>query len=145
MAGRLGRQTWPADMSGRLGRQTWPSDLAVRLGRQTWPADLIRKGSLANVDCSGERLTCVPKSSGFWNTFSYNIRIKTCKIHWGIPCRCPTIRGASWNVTSLYHYIKPKCVSKSSTFWDASQSFSRAIYIKDKACRKLSWIDRADC
>jgi hypothetical protein len=26
-----------------------------------------------NVDCSGERLTCVPKNSGFWNRFSYNI------------------------------------------------------------------------
>jgi hypothetical protein len=40
LAGRLGRQTWPADLAGRLGRQTWPADLASRLGRQTWPADL---------------------------------------------------------------------------------------------------------
>jgi hypothetical protein len=27
LAGRLGRQTWPADLAGRLGRQTWPADL----------------------------------------------------------------------------------------------------------------------
>jgi hypothetical protein len=33
LAGRLGRQTWPADLAGRLGRQTWPADLAGRLGR----------------------------------------------------------------------------------------------------------------
>jgi hypothetical protein len=72
---------------------------------------------MLSVDCSGERLTCIPKTSGFWNTFSYNIMIKTCKIHWGIPCRCPTIRGASWNVTSLYQYIIPKFLQ---TFWSGS-------------------------
>jgi hypothetical protein len=45
LAGRLGRQTWPADLASRLGRQTWPADLAGRLGRQTWPADLAgRRG-----------------------------------------------------------------------------------------------------
>jgi hypothetical protein len=47
--GRLGRQTWPADLSGRLGRQTWPADLAGGLGRQTWPADLA--GSLGRQTC----------------------------------------------------------------------------------------------
>jgi hypothetical protein len=31
LAGRLGRQTWPADLAGRLGRRTWPTDLAGRL------------------------------------------------------------------------------------------------------------------
>jgi hypothetical protein len=31
LAGRLGRQTWPADLAGKLGRQTWPADLAGRL------------------------------------------------------------------------------------------------------------------
>jgi hypothetical protein len=31
LAGRLGRQTWPADLAGRLGRQTRPTDLAGRL------------------------------------------------------------------------------------------------------------------
>jgi hypothetical protein len=35
LAGRLGRQTWLADLAVRLGRQTWPADLAGRLGRQT--------------------------------------------------------------------------------------------------------------
>jgi hypothetical protein len=61
LAGRLGRQTWPADLAGRLGRQTrqadlagrlgrqiWPADLAGRLGRQTWPADLA--GRLGRSD-----------------------------------------------------------------------------------------------
>jgi hypothetical protein len=76
-----------------------------------------------NVDCSGERLTCVPKSSGFWNTFWYNI------IPWGTPYSWATTWDASMNFASLYHYIIRKCVSKSWTFWDASQSFSQAIYI----------------
>jgi hypothetical protein len=35
LAGRIGRQTWPADLAGRLGRQTWLADLAGRLGRQS--------------------------------------------------------------------------------------------------------------
>jgi hypothetical protein len=30
LAGRLGRQIWPADLAGS-GWQTWPSDLAGRL------------------------------------------------------------------------------------------------------------------
>jgi hypothetical protein len=49
---------------------------------QTW-----LNATYANVDCSGERLTCVPKSSGFWNTFwyNYNIVVKTCNIPWGTP------------------------------------------------------------
>jgi hypothetical protein len=42
LAGRLGQQTWPADLAGRLGRQTWPADLAGRLGRQTWPVRLVK-------------------------------------------------------------------------------------------------------
>jgi hypothetical protein len=37
LTGRLGQQTWPADLGSRLVRQTWPADLAGRLGRQTWP------------------------------------------------------------------------------------------------------------
>jgi hypothetical protein len=83
----------------------------------------------ANVDCSGERLTCVPKSSGFWNTFWYNIMVKTCNIPWGTPYSWETTWDASMNFTSLYHYTIRKYVSKSWTFWDASQSFSWAIYI----------------
>jgi hypothetical protein len=31
MAGRLSRQTWPADLASRLGRYTWLSDLTGRL------------------------------------------------------------------------------------------------------------------
>jgi hypothetical protein len=42
MAGKLGRQTWPADLAGRLGRQTWLADLAGRLGWQTWPVSLVK-------------------------------------------------------------------------------------------------------
>jgi hypothetical protein len=38
-----------------------------------------------------ERLTCIRKRSGFWNTFSYKVMIKTLKIPWGTPCRCPSI------------------------------------------------------
>jgi hypothetical protein len=43
---------------------------------------ILRPPGLAppNVDCSGERLTGVPKSSGFGNTFWYNIMVKTCNI-----------------------------------------------------------------
>jgi hypothetical protein len=56
------------------------------------------------LDCSGERLTCVGKISIFWNTFSYNIMIKTCKIPWGTPYYCLTICGGSWNFACLYQY-----------------------------------------
>jgi hypothetical protein len=84
--------------------------------------------SISKVDCSGERLTCVGKSSGFWNSFSYKMVLKTRKISRGTPYSWPTTWGASWNFTSLYHYIKRKCVSKSWSFSNASQSFSQAIY-----------------
>jgi hypothetical protein len=45
----------------------------------------VRQGTScpSKVDCFWERLTCVWKSSGFWNTYSYKIIIKTCKIPWG--------------------------------------------------------------
>jgi hypothetical protein len=104
---------------------------------QIWILALCSK-----VDFSGERLTCVGKSSGFWNTFSYNIMTKTWKITWGTPCRCLTIWGASWNFASLYHYIIRKCVSKSWTFSNASQSFFRAFYFSMKpgltSCRSVA-------
>jgi hypothetical protein len=45
------------------------------------------------------------KISGFWNTFSYNIRIKTCKITSGTSYSWATIWGASRNFTIIYHYI----------------------------------------
>jgi hypothetical protein len=77
------------------------------------------------VDCLGERLTCVPKSSGFWNPFWYNIMVKTCNIPWGTSYSWATTWDASMNFTSLYHYIIRKCFSKSWTFWDSSQSFSQ--------------------
>jgi hypothetical protein len=90
----------------------------------------IPKVTTFKVDCSGERLTCVGKR--FWNTFSSNIRIKTCKIPWGTPCRAGQLygAGASWNFISLYHYIIRKCVSKSWIFSNVSQSFSQAIFFR---------------
>jgi hypothetical protein len=103
--------------------------VAARKHHTFGQAELTRSACVfAKVDCSGERLTCVRKSSGFWNTFSYNIMIKTCKVPWGIPYSWATTWGASRNFISLYHYIIRKCVSKSGTFSYASQSFSRAIY-----------------
>jgi hypothetical protein len=101
------------------------NDLGVSIydlwGRSKYTETLVK----AKVDCSGER-----KSQDFWNIFLYNIMIKTYKISWGTPSRCPTIWDASCNFTSLYHYIIRKCVSKSWTFWYASQSFSWAIYFR---------------
>jgi hypothetical protein len=63
--------------------------------------------------------------------FRFTIAVKTFKITWGTPCRCPTIWGTSWNFSSLYHYIIRKCVLKSWTFSDARQSLSREIYFSN--------------
>jgi hypothetical protein len=40
------------------------------------------------------------------------------------------IWGASWNFASIYHYIIRKCVSKSWTFSNASQSFFWPFYFR---------------
>jgi hypothetical protein len=88
----------------------------------------------SKVDCLWERLTCVWKSSGFVNTYSYNIMIKTCKIPWGTPYSWATTWGASRNFKGLYHYFIRKCVSKSWTFSYAGLITSQAIYFSYCCC-----------
>jgi hypothetical protein len=57
------------------------------------------------VECSGKRLMVCWKIWGFWNSFSYKIVLKTCKISWGNPYSWATVWGASWNLKRVFYTI----------------------------------------
>jgi hypothetical protein len=50
--------------------------------------------------------------------------LKTRKISRGTPYSCPTTWGASWNFTSLYHYIKNENVFQNPEVFPTQVSLS---------------------
>jgi hypothetical protein len=102
------------------------------LGRPTSVVVPLKTG-YSKVDCLGERLTCVGKTSGFWNTFSFNIMINTCKIPWGTPCSWAAIWGAS-SLTQFYTKMSFKILNffqRKSVFLQSNLLYNKCYFLKD--------------
>jgi hypothetical protein len=66
---------------------------------------LINQLDPAKVDCSGKRLMVCWKIWGFWNSFSYKIVLKTCKIPWGNPYSWGQLYGVPHGISRVFNTI----------------------------------------